>query len=48
MEEVLTAIGSFGFPMVTTIYLLIRMEGRMAHLTESIRSLSEVLRANQP
>ncbi len=43
MEELLTAIGNFGFPMVTTIYLLIRMEAKMEHLSTSIRSLTQVL-----
>ena len=46
MEELLVAIGNFGFPIVTTIYLLIRMEGKMDKLTDSIRSLSQALESS--
>ncbi len=43
MEELLTQIGNFGFPMVISIYLLVRFEGKIASLTESIYQLAKVI-----
>ncbi|RBP44177.1 YvrJ family protein [Garciella nitratireducens] len=43
MEELLTQIGNFGFPMVISIYLLVRFEGKIQSLTESIYQLAKVI-----
>jgi hypothetical protein len=43
MEEVVILIGNFGFPVAVSLYLLVRLEGKLETLTESIHSLSEVL-----
>lgn len=43
MEEVVVLIGNFGFPVAVSLYLLIRLEGKLETLTESIHSLSEAI-----
>jgi len=43
MEELVVLVGNFGFPVAVSMYLLIRLEGKLETLTESIHSLSEVL-----
>lgn len=40
MEEILTGIANYGFPIIIAIYLLVRMESKMEKLTESILELS--------
>ncbi len=40
MEQLLPVIANYGFPMVLSWYLLVRMEGRIAELTESINDLA--------
>ena len=46
MEEVVVLIGNFGFPVAVSIYLLIRLEGKLETLTQSIRLLSEAIIKN--
>ena len=43
MEELVVLVGNFGFPVAVSMYLLIRLEGKLETLTESIHSLTEVL-----
>ena len=43
MEEILTQIANFGFPIVVSIYLLVRIEEKLNQLTESINELSRVI-----
>ncbi len=43
MEELVVLVGNFGFPVAVSIYLLIRLEGKLETLTESIHSLSEAI-----
>ncbi len=43
MEEVVILIGNFGFPVAVSLYLLVRLEGKLETLTESIHTLSEAL-----
>lgn len=43
MEEVYTQIANLGFPIVISIYLLVRIEGKLDDLTESINELSKVI-----
>ena len=46
MEELLTLMGNFGFPMVLSIYLLTRLESRIDDLTKNISRLTETLIKN--
>lgn len=43
MEEILSQFGNYGFPIVITVYLLIRMESKLDKLTESIQDLNETM-----
>jgi hypothetical protein len=43
MEVFLTQVGNFGFPIVLSVYLLVRIEGKLDRLTESIYHLSRIL-----
>jgi len=43
VNEVLTQIANFGFPIVISIYLLVRIEDKLNQLTESINELSRVI-----
>ncbi|NMA01213.1 MAG: YvrJ family protein [Clostridia bacterium] len=43
MDSLLQQIGNFGFPMVVSIYLLVRVEGKLEHLSISINELSKVI-----
>jgi len=43
MEELYTSIANLGFPIVISIYLLVRIEGKLNQLTESIMELSNVI-----
>lgn len=43
MEELVMIIGNWGFPIGVSIYLLVRIEGKLEHLTESIRRLSDAI-----
>ena len=43
VNEILTQIANFGFPIVLSIYLLVRIEGKLNQLTESINELSRVI-----
>ena len=43
MEELLVQISNIGFPIVLSMYLLIRIEGKMEELTKSIGKLTDVL-----
>ncbi|NLP18656.1 MAG: YvrJ family protein [Firmicutes bacterium] len=45
METLMTQVGNFGFPVVLSIYLLVRIEGKLDKLTESIQQLSQILGA---
>ncbi len=40
MEELLTLVSSHGFPMVMSVYLLVRFEQLIRGLKESVDSLS--------
>lgn len=40
MEEMFNHIANFGFPMVLSIYLLVRLEGKIDNLSASIQKLS--------
>lgn len=42
-QEWLTAIGNFGFPMVLSWYLLLRMEQRLDKLGDCLNKLSSAI-----
>jgi len=43
MEEIYAHIANLGFPIVISMYLLVRIEGKLNQLTESINELSRVI-----
>lgn len=43
MEEVLTQIGNYGFPMIVAVFLLVRIEKKLDELTLAIARLGEVI-----
>lgn len=43
MEEIYTGIANLGFPIVISIYLLVRIEGKLNQLSDSIIELSKVI-----
>ena len=48
MEDVqgwVSLLGNFGFPVVISIYLLVRFERKIETLENTIQSLTEVIRA---
>ncbi|MBU5436685.1 YvrJ family protein [Tissierella sp. MSJ-40] len=43
MNEIYSHIANLGFPIVISIYLLVRIEGKLNQLTESINELSRTI-----
>ncbi|SHH42098.1 YvrJ family protein [Sporanaerobacter acetigenes] len=43
MDEVFSQIANLGFPIVISIYLLVRIEGKLDELTKSINELSRAI-----
>ena len=43
MEDIYYNIGNLGFPIVISIYLLVRIEGKLNQLSESIIELSKTI-----
>lgn len=43
MDDMLIQIANYGFPIIITIYLLIRMETRLEKLSEAIQQLNETM-----
>lgn len=43
MQEIVDLVGNLGFPIAVTLYLLIRIEGKLELLTQSINRLSQSL-----
>ncbi|EET87265.1 conserved hypothetical protein [Clostridium carboxidivorans P7] len=43
MGDLVNLIGNVGFPIAVSIYLLVRIEGKMEILTQSINNLSNVI-----
>ncbi|MGI6129136.1 MAG: YvrJ family protein [bacterium] len=41
MEDLWAQIANLGFPVVVTLYLLIRMEAKLDELTKSIADLAQ-------
>ncbi|HEY5575569.1 MAG TPA: YvrJ family protein [Clostridiaceae bacterium] len=42
-SDLLTMIGNVGFPIAVSVYLLVRVEGKLEILTTSINNLSNVI-----
>lgn len=40
MEEFLTAIANYGFPIIITVYPLVRMEQKLEKLEQAINDLN--------
>ncbi len=47
MEEIYSGIANLGFPIALSIYLLVRIEGKLNQLSESIAELSKVIAASK-
>lgn len=43
MEEILQMVGNFGFPIVVSAYLLVRIEGKLQALSVSITELAKAV-----
>ncbi|NLU49264.1 MAG: YvrJ family protein [Syntrophomonadaceae bacterium] len=43
MDELLRAVGSYGFPAVVAAYLLVRMENKLDQLARCIKELREAI-----
>ncbi len=43
MQEIYSTIANLGFPIVISIYLLVRIEGKLNELTNSIIELSNTI-----
>jgi len=43
VDEMLKLIGNFGFPIVVSAYLLVRIEGKLGELTKSITELAKAI-----
>jgi len=44
MEGIVSLVGNVGFPIAVSIYLLVRIEGKMENLTNSINSLTNSIK----
>jgi hypothetical protein len=47
MDDFITLLGNFGFPIAVTAYLLVRIESRLSQLTESIHELTTAIKSMQ-
>lgn len=43
MDEIVALISNMGFPIAISLYLLIRIEGKLESLTISINNLSQTI-----
>ncbi|MCR4400751.1 MAG: YvrJ family protein [Syntrophomonadaceae bacterium] len=43
MEELLTQVGNYGFPVVVSLYLLVRIEQKLENLTRAVVGVREAL-----
>jgi len=43
LEQLLGMIANLGFPIVISMYLLVRIENRMENLSQSIQSLTKAI-----
>lgn len=45
MDEFINVISNIGFPIAISLYLLIRIEGKLENLTLSINDLSQTIKS---
>ncbi|MDF2546577.1 YvrJ family protein [Anaerosolibacter sp.] len=45
MEEVYSQIANLGFPIAVSVYLLVRIEGKLEYLSASIHELAKAVTA---
>jgi len=45
MDEIINIISNIGFPMAISLYLLVRIEGKLENLTLSINELSQTIKS---
>lgn len=43
MDQLLGYAANYGFPMMVSVYLLVRIEGKLEQLAASINELSKVI-----
>lgn len=43
MEELLNYAANYGFPMMVSVFLLVRIEGKLEQLTVCINELAKVI-----
>lgn len=43
MEDLYATVANLGFPIAVSVYLLVRIEGKLERLTESIQELSRAI-----
>ena len=43
MEQLLGMIANMGFPIVISVYLLVRIENRLENLSQSIQALTRAI-----
>ncbi|MCT4619800.1 MAG: YvrJ family protein [Marinisporobacter sp.] len=43
MEELTTYVANLGFPIAVSVYLLVRIEGKLENLSVSINELTKVI-----
>jgi hypothetical protein len=43
VDQLLNYTANYGFPMIVSIFLLVRIEGKLEQLTVSINELSKVI-----
>lgn len=47
MDYLLQSIANYGFPMVIAVFLLVRMDRRLAELDSGIRDLTEAIKQKE-
>ena len=45
MDQLLGYVANYGFPMVISVYLLVRIEAKLENLSGSINDLAKVITA---
>jgi hypothetical protein len=43
VEEIYSSVANLGFPIVISVYLLVRIEGKLDELTKSINELAQAI-----
>ncbi|OZT10618.1 YvrJ family protein [Priestia aryabhattai] len=47
MNQIITMMGNFGFPVVIAVYLLLRFEKKIEELTEKINDIKKIKNINK-